>query len=171
MRRKSRVGATHVDKSVIARIQAGAADQMARNEIIRRADRDGDSFAFQVGDRLKLRARNQRVERSSQGQANQPHRRSGNAAAQDCAGAERVVDFAGLKRADGQRRTHRDDFRIETVLAIETALLGGPGIEKAQGLGRNGDANSFHCRDRPRRRRRSAARQQWDKHKIIAARQ
>lgn len=116
---------------------------MARNEIIRRTDGDGDSFAFQVGDRLILRARNQRVERRSQGQANQPHRRSGNAAAQDRAGAERVVDLAGLKRADRQRRTHRDNFRIEAVLAIETALLGGPGIEEAQGLGRNSDTNLF----------------------------
>jgi len=29
------------------------------------------------------------------------------------------------------------------VLAIETALLGGPGIEEAQGLGRNSDTNLF----------------------------
>jgi hypothetical protein len=54
---------------------------MARDEIVGGADGDGDGFAFEIRDRLDLRARYQCMKRSSQRQADQAYRGAGNAAA------------------------------------------------------------------------------------------
>src|SRR3990172_12896670 len=108
---------------------------MASDEIVSGADGDGDGFSLQVGDRLELRPGDQSVKRGSKRQGHKPDRRSGDTAAGDRAGAEGVVDVAGLQGADSQGRAHGDDFSFNAMLAVKAALLGGPGVEKAERLG------------------------------------
>src|ERR1051325_11565042 len=83
------------------------------------------------------------MKRGSHRETHQAHRCPGDAAARDRAGAEGIIDFSRLERANGEGRTHGDDLRFETVLAVKTALLGGPGIEESERFGGNGNADSF----------------------------
>ncbi len=142
-RGKSRVRSAHIDERIVARIRARAANQVARDEVVGGADGDGDGFTLQIADGFELRARDQRVERSSQGQAHQPHRRAGNRAARNRAGAEGVIDLSRLDRADGERRAHGDDLGVDPVLAVKAALFGRPSIEEAERLRRHRDTDFF----------------------------
>ena len=116
---------------------------MARDEVVSGADRDGDGFAFQVADGFELRPRDQGMERSSQRQAYQPHGRAGNSAARNRAGAEGIVDLAGLNRADSERRAHGDDLGVDPMFTVKAAFFGRPCVQKAERLGRYRDADFF----------------------------
>jgi len=85
------------------------------------------------------------MKRGSQRETHQSHRRTGDAAARNRAGAEGIIDLSRLERADGERRAHGDDLRVEPVLAIKTAFLGGPRVEESQRFRGNRNADPFGC--------------------------
>src|SRR5690348_16323200 len=85
------------------------------------------------------------MKRGSQRQTDQPHGRTGDAAAGNRAGAEGIIDLSRLERADGEWRAHGDDLRVEPVLAIKTAFLGGPRVEESERFRGNCNADPFGC--------------------------
>jgi hypothetical protein len=65
-----------------------------------------------------------------------------------------------LDGADGERRAHGDDFRVDAVFAVKAAFSGRPGIQESQRFGRHGDADFFDATLGAARARRESERQQ-----------